>query len=110
MANSFKRKVSRDIGTSLTSIGNYTVGTGVETTCIGLTLANTTTGQIEVDVTLNDGTNDTFMIENAPIPVGSSLVVVGDLQKVVMEPGDSMKVRSDTASSVDAIMSILEID
>ena len=110
MANSFKRKVSRDIGTALTSIGSYTVAAGVETTCIGLTLANTTTSQIEVDVTLNDGTNDTFMIENAPIPVGSSLVVVGDLQKVVMEPGDSLKVRSDTASSVDAIMSILEID
>jgi len=36
-------------------------------------------------------------------------VVVGGDQKVVLETNDSIKVKSDTATSVDAVMSILEI-
>ena len=35
MSNTFTRKVSRNIGTSLTSVGSYTVGAGVQTTVIG---------------------------------------------------------------------------
>lgn len=109
MANSFKRKLQRSIGTSLTAVGSYTVGASTEVTVIGLDLSNTTASQILVDVTLNDGTNDTYIIKQAPIPSGGSLVVVGGDQKVVLETNDSIKVKSDTASSVDAVMSILEI-
>ena len=109
MANSFKRKLQGDIGTTLTAVGSYTVGASTEVTVIGLDLANTTASQILVDVTLNDGTNDTYLIKQAPIPSGGSLVVVGGDQKVVLETNDSIKVKSDTATSVDAVMSILEI-
>ena len=109
MANAFKNKTHRQIGTSLTAIESYTVGGSTETTVIGLTIANTTTVAIEVDATLNDGTNDFYIVKAAPVPVGSSLVVIGGDQKVVLMPGDSVKVRSDTATSADAIMSILEI-
>ena len=109
MANAFKNKSSRQIGTSLTAIGSYTVGGSTETTVIGLTIANTTTVAIEVDATLNDGTNDFYIVKNAPVPAGGSLVAVGGDQKVVMMPGDSIKVKSDTATSADVIMSILEI-
>jgi len=109
MANTFTRKVSRSIGTSATAIDGYTVGASTQTTVIGLTLANRTASQVLVDVTLNDGANDTYMVKDAPIPAGSSLVVVGGDQKVVLGTGDSIKITSDTASSVDAIMSILEI-
>jgi len=34
--------------------------------------------------------------------------VVGGDQKIVLEATDSVKVKSDTATSLDAIMSILE--
>jgi hypothetical protein len=50
-----------------------------------------------------------FIIKDAPVPVGSSLVVVGGDQKVVLEPGDTVKVTSNTALSADAIVSVLEI-
>lgn len=109
MANTFTRKVSRSIGTSATAVGSYTVGASTQTTVIGLTLANRTGSQVLADVTLNDGSNDTYMVKDAPIPAGSSLVVVGGDQKVVLVTNDSIKVTSDTASSIDAIMSILEI-
>lgn len=93
----------------MTAVGSYTVGASTEVTVIGLDLSNTTASQILVDVTLNDGTNDTYLIKQAPIPSGGSLVVVGGDQKVVLETNDSIKVKSDTATSVDAVMSILEI-
>jgi hypothetical protein len=109
MANDFKRKLSRSVGTSLTAVGSYTVGASTQTTVIGLTVANTTAAQVLVDATVNDGSNDTYIVKSAPVPAGGSLVIIGGDQKVVLETNDSIKVKSDTASSVDAVMSILEI-
>jgi len=109
MANDFKRKLSRSIGTSLTAVGSYTVGADTQTTVIGLTVANTTAAQVLVDATVNDGSNDTYIVKSAPVPAGGSLVIIGGDQKVVLETNDSIKVKSDTATSVDAVMSILEI-
>ena len=109
MANTFTRKLSRGIGTSLTAVGSYTVGASTDVTVIGLTVANTTASQVLVDATLNDGSNDTYIVKNAPVPAGGSLVIIGGDQKVVLTTNDSIKVKSDTAASVDAVMSILEI-
>lgn len=109
MANTFTRKLSRSIGTSLTAVGTYTVGASTDVTVIGLTVANTSASQVLVDATLNDGSNDTYIVKNAPVPAGSSLVIIGGDQKVVLTTNDSIKVKSDTAGSVDAVMSILEI-
>jgi hypothetical protein len=66
--------------------------------------------QIEVDVQVenNDGDN-IYLIKAAPVPVGSSLVVVGGEQKVVLNASDVLKVTSNTASSADVALSILEI-
>ena len=109
MANAFKNKTHRQIGTTLTKIEAYDCPGSTETTIIGLTIANTVASSILVDATLNDGTNDFYIVKEAPVPVGSSLVVIGGDQKVVLMPGDSIKVKSSAATSADAIMSILEI-
>jgi hypothetical protein len=50
-----------------------------------------------------------FLIKDAPIPVGGTLVPVGGDQKVVLLNTDVLKVQSDTANSVDTTLSILEI-
>lgn len=113
MANSFKSKTDASIGTSAATI--YTCPASTETTIIGLTVANRHTSQIEIDVELDGSTRTSdaqdrvFIIKDAPVPVGSSLVVVGGDQKVVLEPGDTLKVTSNTALSADAIVSVLEI-
>ena len=109
MANAFKNKTHASIGTTLTKIEAYDCPGSTETTIIGLTIANRAAAVIEVDVLLNDGSNDFYVVKNAPVPVGGALVVVGGDQKLVMMPGDNIKVKSDTASSADVIMSILEI-
>jgi hypothetical protein len=107
--NTFTRKVSRNIGASLTSVGSYTVGGGVQTTVIGLSVCNTTTSPVTVDVTVNDGTNDTYLVKGAGVGVGNALIPIGGDEKVVLITGDSVRVKSSAATSLDVVMSILEI-
>lgn len=109
MANTFRRKLTSNVGNTYVSVGSYTVATGNQVTIIGLTLSNKTTGQIAVDTMVDTGTSNTYLIKDAPVPSGASLVIVGGDQKVVLEPGDRVLVKSDTANSADIIMSILEI-
>ena len=85
------------------------VAASTQTTLIGMTLANITSGVINVTATLNDGTNTTHIVKDAPIPTGGSLILLGGDQKVVLMTGDKIIVTSNTASSVDVIMSFLEI-
>jgi hypothetical protein len=108
MANSFKLVTDTAVGTSPATV--YTCPASTDTTAIGLTIANIVTSQIEVDVqvTNNDGDN-VYVIKNAPVPVGSSLVVIGGDQKVVLNASDTLVVTSNTASSADVALSILEI-
>lgn len=110
MANTFKRKLSRAIGTSAIPVGTYTVGAGNTAVVIGLTVTNTSGSAISANVFLNDSVANTSILTNAPISSGSSLVVVGGDQKVVLETGDSIYVQSSAASSVDVVMSIMEIN
>lgn len=108
MANSFKLITDTAVGTSPATV--YTCPSATETTAIGLSIANIVTSQIEVDVqiTNNDGDN-VYVIKSAPVPVGSSLVVIGGDQKVVLNASDTIVVTSNTASSADVALSILEI-
>ena len=93
MASTFKVKTHRVIGTTATTINAYYVATSTTTTVIGLTLANRTAGPITADAMHNDRTGangkDTYLIKSAPIP--------------------SVKCVSNTAVSLDVIMSILEL-
>ena len=108
MANTFKNRTLRAVGTSPVDVGAV-VAASTQTTLIGMTVANITSGVISVTVTLGDGTNTTNIVKTAPIPTGGSLVVLGGDQKVVLMTGDKITVTSNTALSADVIMSFLEI-
>ena len=108
MANTFKNRTLRAVGTSPTDVGAV-VASSTQTTLIGMTLANITSGVVNATVTLNDGSNTTHIIKDGPIPSGGSLIAVGGDQKIVLETGDKVIVTSNTASSLDVIMSFLEI-
>ena len=113
MANSFLSETDTGIGTSPATV--YTCPSATETTIIGLTVANIESSQILVDVQLDasgrtSGAEDSvYLVKSAPVPAGSSLVVIGGNQKVVMEPGDNIIVTSDTAASADVVLSHLDI-
>ena len=111
MTSNFTVQTSRSIGTTLTAIGSYTVPSSATggATVIGLSIANTTIAPVNANVSINDGTNDTYIMKNVNLPNGSTLVIIGGEQKVVLLSGYSIKVQSSNASSIDAILSILEL-
>ena len=105
MAQNFRRTTSNDVGTSVASV--YTADS--YDTIIGIALTNVASTSIKVSAYINDGTNDIYLIKDAPIPVGSSLVVVGGDQKLVLNAADHVMITSSEASSVDVVTSYLEI-
>lgn len=107
MANTFKTKFSKNVGTSAATV--YTGPSATATTIIGMTVANTTASTITVDVYITSSAVDYYLVKGASVPVGGSLVPVGGDQKVVIETGAVVKVVSSAASSADVVMSILEI-
>lgn len=107
MANTFKSVGTSSIGTTKTTI--YTAPAATTSTVIGLSVANIITGVAVVDIILVKGASEFYIIKNAPIMPGGTLIAVGGDQKLVMETGNIVKVISTVASSVDAIVSILEI-
>ncbi len=112
MANTFKLKTDTGVGATLTTV--YTVPTSPATTTvlIGCVLANITAGQIKANckiVTLATGGengDDVWLVKDLPIPSGASFELIEG--KVVMEQGDMFKVESDTASSIDVALSVME--
>ena len=109
MANTFTRKLQQNVGATTTKIGNYTVAAGTSTVVIGLTVTNTTGSAIQANVFINNGVANTYVVANSPVSSGASLVVVGGDQKIVLVTGDSIYVQSTAATSIDAVMSIMEI-
>jgi hypothetical protein len=107
MANTFKNHFSKNVGTSAATV--YTTPSSTQTTVIGLSIANTTTGAVTADVYVTSGGVDYYMIKGATIPAGGALVPVGGDQKLVLEAADILKVVSSAATSLDVICSILEI-
>lgn len=110
MANQFLRYTSKSLGTGLNKVGNYDVPSSTQVTLIGLSVSNILSGgDIQVNIFLYNGSQNISIVSNAIIPRGETLIPVGADQKVVMQPGDSIQIQSNVASSVDAIMSILSI-
>jgi len=105
MANLFRTFTANNIATSLTTVGSYNSGNNTAT-IIGLTLSNTTNTAVLVDVAHKSNTATTYIVKNAPITAGSSLVPIGGDQKIVLH-GEEIQVSANTASSVDVVMSLL---
>lgn len=105
----FKSKVSASIGLSgsPTTISD-TVAAGATHTVIGLSLANTSSGTITVSAKLNkNGGSSGFIIKDATIAPGGTLVAVGGDQKLVAEAGDTLTAYASAGSSCDVILSYL---
>ena len=100
MANTFKNYTSASVGTGATT--TYTVPSATTAIMMGCNLANLTTRQIAVDVQVAG----VYLVKGAPIPANSALGVLDG--KVILETTDTVVITSDTASSTDVIVSVLE--
>jgi hypothetical protein len=107
MANAFKNSITGIIGTESRRV--YKAPGSTTSTVIGLSLANISAAEVNANVLLIANTSfQAHLIRNAPIPVGSSLVVIGGDQKVVLEAADEMRVKSSASASLSAVVSVLE--
>jgi len=107
MANTFKLKTKANVGVITTGV--YTVPAATTTTVIGITLANTSGSSINVGVGVSRVTSDSVkLLKDAPIPQGSTLEFMQG-NKIVLEATDTLTVVSDTSSSLDASITILEL-
>ena len=104
MAQNFRRYINRNIGTSASTI--FTADS--YDTIVGVNISNTTASAVNASVYITNSTLDYYLIKNAPIPAGSSLQVIDGGAKFVLESGDALKVISDTATSLDVIVSAVD--
>lgn len=108
MANDFKKAVQSSIGVTASPTSLYTVPAGKTSILIELDLCNKTNASVQCGVILSHGgSTDINVIKNVPIPAGSTLKVISG-QKIVAEQNDVVKIYASNASSVDAVLSILE--
>ena len=114
MANACKNVTVR--ATSLAADTDVAIGSAVASgathTIIGLSIANITSGVITTSVKLTNSSTETYIVKDAPIPAGGSLLTAGGDQKIVLwytgGNGDLIKVQSNTANSMNIVLSYLE--
>ncbi len=115
MANEFRNRTLTGVGTSPSTL--YSTPDGKTSIVLELDVANTTSNVVEASVELLDysvhpTTGWRYLVKNAPVPAGGSLMVVAG-QKIVLEErsggtGDAIRITSSAASSLDVISAILE--
>jgi len=107
MASVFTSYVAKNIGTSASTL--VTVASATQTTVIGLSVANTSGSDITVDVYITRSAVNYYIIKGALVPVGSTFIMSGGDQKIILIASDAIKVLSSAATSADAILSVLEL-
>ena len=119
MAQLFRRYALRNLGTTAADAPD---GTDFSTydTIIGIHLANRTANTINATVFITDYNDDAdddptnnanntyYLLKDAPIPAGSALQVLDGGAKIVVKDGDRLWVQSDTATSLDAWVSVVQ--
>lgn len=103
----FKNAGLSSVGTSWETL--YEAPVGMDSILIELDLCNILGTGIQASIRLvKDGGSPTYtLLHEAPIPAGSTLQGVSG-QKIVLEEGDSIEIKSNTVDSIDVISSLIE--
>ena len=104
MANEFTNAQKVGVTTVQTV---YTAAAGKTCIMLELDIANTTSAVVEASVQIFDTSETTsaYIVKNAPVPAGGSLMVIAG-QKIVLDATDIVKVTATGA--VDVVAAILE--
>ena len=104
MAQDFRNVLVRTIGTSDTTLlagGNYDA-------VIGIRCCNILTSTIKIDVKIAKGGDDYFLAKGVVIPPNSAIELIQGGAKIVLASGDTLEAVSDTASSLDVVLSYID--
>jgi hypothetical protein len=107
MAQNFRRFITRNTGAVAVDILPAAQVDSYDAV-VGIRLANVhASTDIEVDVYIVR-TNNYYLIKAVPIVVGGSLELIDGGSKVVLHSGDKIMAVSDTASSLDVVVSYID--
>ncbi len=107
MPQNFRRYTLSAVGTVAADIPD---GANFDSydTLVGIHITNIVSNAVTVSCYINDGTDNIYLIKDAPIAAGGALQVLDGGGKFVVESGDRLYVQSDTASSVDVWVSAVD--
>ena len=111
MANTFKQATKSGLVTTVISnSGTNILTAGGSSTLILLSalVANKTSSSANIDVYLVPSSGDSvYFLKSVPVPAGSSLELISG-SKIILESGDVLRARCDTASAADLTVSFLD--
>ena len=108
MATFFKNTVTKEVGEVPVRVLETTPTT--RATVIGLNIANLIEDVITVSVMLQDDTSVMgYYVKEVILPPHSSLKAVNGGEKLILAPSNQLYVVSNTADSVDVIVTYVEI-
>ena len=109
MPTVFKHALVTQIGTNPTDV--VEIGGGVRATIIGCNLANVTDYDVIVADVLIVGADTTvsYYVKGLAIPPNTSVKLVTQGEKLILPANTELRIVSDTADSIDATVSYVEI-
>ena len=109
MPTVFRHSLVEQIGTTPTDV--VAIGAGVRATVIGCNLANITTYDTVVADLFVVGADSvvTYYVKGLIIPPNTSVKVITQGEKLILPESTGLRLVSDTADSVDATISYVEI-
>ncbi len=108
MANQFVKEIRQSIGTTPETV--YETDANTKATIIGINIANTAVYPVYASIKIMDETStEIFLVKETPINTRASLAAIGGDQKLVLEPNNRLIVYSNAPSSLDVVVSALEI-
>jgi hypothetical protein len=109
MPTVFKHALVTQIGTNPTDV--VEIGGGVRATVIGCNLANVTDYDVIVADVLVVGADTTtsYYIKGLAIPPNTSVKLITQGEKLILPENTELRIVSDTADSIDATVSYVEI-
>ena len=109
MPTIFKHALVTQIGTNPTDV--VEIGGGVRATVIGCNLANVTEYDVIVADVLVVGADTTvsYYVKGLAIPPNTSVKLITQGEKLILPENTELRIVSDTADSIDATVSYVEI-
>ena len=115
MANTFKNASLADVTTNGISASHsggllYTCPSATTAIILGLALTNKTDASVTISAQFTDtsASGNRLLLNEVSIPANTTLEVLAG-QKYVLEASDILKVQASAASSLDAVLGLMQI-
>lgn len=103
MFTQFQNYVQKSVGTSPSTV--FTCPANQQLVINQISCSNILTTNVTCSVTITRSGTTLFIVRDAVVPANSSLTCAGAEQKIVLMAGDVLRVQSNTAASIDVVVS-----